>query len=168
MIIVKTNLMPKNLKGKKKDYFGTGNPDIKLFGQYINESCVHFINKDKINELLSYLIISLNNGFYNKLTKEKKGKKELSPKKINNLIFENVLGKENSNVYKNFFDFQNKIFSFSKTVNTNNEENKEELNMNENSNNSNKEIKDFIKDFSEYYIKIIETLVKKEEKNFFK
>ena len=44
--------MPKNLKGKKKDYFGTANRDVQIFGQYINESCVHFINKDNQSAFL--------------------------------------------------------------------------------------------------------------------
>jgi len=166
--------MQKNLKSKKKDYFGTVNRDVQIFGQYINESCVHFINKDKINELLSYLLISLNIGFYTKLIKEKKGKKELYPKKLHNLIIETILGKENSEIYKNFFDFQNKIFCFSDNNKLNNEENKvdldakEENNQNQNSKENENKIKDFIKNFSDYYIKIIEDLVRKEEKNFFK
>ena len=172
MIIVKTNLMPKNLKGKKKDYFGTANRDVQIFGQYINESCIHFINKDKINELLSYLIISLNIGFYSKLIKEKKGKKEFFPKKLHNLIIETVLGKKNSENYKNYFDFQNKIFCFSNNNKLNNEENKVDSNINEEENNLNikeneNKIKEFINDFSDYYIKIIEDLVKKEEKKIF-
>ena len=45
---------------------------------------------------------------------------------------------------------------------------KEENNQNQNSKENENKIKDFIKNFSDYYIKIIEDLVRKEEKNFFK
>ena len=98
--IVRTRLLYNFLRSKKKPLFSGGNV-IEEDGEYIEESCDHFLEKEKCIEVLENLILGLTKQFYSEIVNMNKSNNE---KKENPLfLFEVVFGKDLAMKYHELF-----------------------------------------------------------------
>ena len=113
--IIRTQLMIKSLKARKKDYFGDGTSNVEE--EYAKESCDHLLGKENSVEIISYIFSCFINGFFNKVlqdknNKNKNKKKEILFKEKPELVFDTILGKGSLEKYKDYYDSNLKVFSF--------------------------------------------------------
>jgi hypothetical protein len=113
--IIRTQLLIKNLKARKKDYFGDGTSNVEE--EYAKESCEHLLGKENSVEKISHIVSCFINGFFNKVlqdknNKNKNKKKEILFKEKPELVFDTILGKGSLEKYRDYYDSNLKIFSF--------------------------------------------------------
>ena len=113
--IIRTQLMIKSLKARKKDYFGDGTGNVEE--EYAKESCEHLLGKENSVEKISHIVSCFINGFFNKVlqdknNKNKNKKKEILFKEKPELVFDTILGKGSLEKYRDYYDSNLKIFSF--------------------------------------------------------
>ena len=98
--IVRTRLLYNFLRSKKKPLFSGGNV-IEEDGEYIEESCDHFLEKEKCIEVLENLILGLTKQFYSEIVNmnESNNEKKESPL----FLFEVIFGKDLAMKYHELF-----------------------------------------------------------------
>ena len=89
--IVRTRLLYNFLRSKKKPLFSGGNV-IEEDGEYIEESCDHFLEKEKCIEVLENLILGLTKQFYSEIVNMNKSNNEKKESPL--FLFEVVFGKD--------------------------------------------------------------------------
>ena len=174
--IIRTNLMAKNLKARKKDFFGDGSSNVEE--EYAKEACDHLIEKDKFLEKLSYIFSCFINTFYLKVFQDKnknKGKKkEILFKDKPDLVFDSILGKSTGDKYKDFFDSNSQVFSFVESPkknftdsNSNEDKKEDEKNLNTEPNKISRldiNEKTLINDFKVNFMNCLKKLIVKKNK----
>ena len=98
--IVRTRLLYNFLRSKKKPLFSGGNV-IEEDGEYIEESCDHFLEKEKCIEVLENLILGLTKQFYSEIVNMNKSNNEKKESPL--FLFEVVFGKDLAMKYHELF-----------------------------------------------------------------
>ena len=98
--IVRTRLLYNFLRSKKKPLFSGGNV-IEEDGEYIEESCDHFLEKEKCIEVLENLILGLTKQFYSEIINMNKSNNEKKESPL--FLFEVVFGKDLAMKYHELF-----------------------------------------------------------------
>ena len=98
--IVRTRLLYNFLRSKKKPLFSGGNV-IEEDGEYIEESCDHFLEKEKCIEVLENLILGLTKQFYSEIFNMNKSNNEKKESPL--FLFEVVFGKDLAMKYHELF-----------------------------------------------------------------
>ena len=98
--IVRTRLLYNFLRSKKKPLFSGGNV-IEEDGEYIEESCDHFLEKEKCIEVLENLILGLTKQFYSEIVNMNKSNNEKKESPL--ILFEVVFGKDLAMKYHELF-----------------------------------------------------------------
>ena len=176
--IERTRLLHNFLRSKKKELFSGGNV-IEEDGEYIDESCDHFLAKEKSLENIENLIIGFTKQFYSQTIFQQKKNSEYKNRKISEkpikesplLLFEIIFGKDLGYNYYEKFNYEKGKFLVA-DLKEKKEENKKEsinednlLDKKEESNIEDTKIKqDFFKnmvgDFKKMFIFYIENLLK--------
>lgn len=167
--LTRTKLLYNFLRSKKKPLF-SGSNVIEEDGEYIEESCDHFLDKEKCIEILENLIFGLSHQFYSELFIKKNNNKS-NNKECLLFLFEVIFGKDLAVKYYDLFKFNEGKFILT-NKDENNEEKKEinnkddigtNNNDNENEENS-KNKKEFCNrignDFKNIYISYLDKLIK--------
>ena len=178
--IEKTRLLHNFLRSKKKALFSGGNV-VEEDGEYIEESCDHFLAKEKSVEIIENFIIGLTRQFYCENVLQQKKNVEHKNKKIVEkpikesplFLFEIIFGKELANKYYEMFNYEKGRFIIKglKEVENSDNINKEGVsteNLLENGEESNPEeikikqefIKNIVTDFKNMFIFYLEKLLK--------
>ena len=98
--LTRTKLLYNFLRSKKKPLF-SGSNVIEEDGEYIEESCDHFLDKEKCIEILENLIFGLSHQFYSELFIKKNNNKS-NNKECLLFLFEVIFGKDlNIMIYLN-------------------------------------------------------------------
>lgn len=178
----RTRLLHNFLRSKKKALFSGGNV-IEEDGEYIDESCDHFLAKEKSVEVIENLIKDLTKQFYSEtIIQQKKNNSEYKNRKIVEkpikesplFLFEIIFGKDEAYKYYEMFNYEKGKFIIKGLKNQESKNSKEETsNINNNSDNliekedNPEEIKikqDFFKnivyDFKKMFISYLEKLLK--------
>ena len=98
--IVRTRLLYNFLRSKKKPLFSGGNV-IEEDGEYIEESCDHFLEKEKCIEVLENLILGLTKQFYSEIVNMNKSNNEKKESPL--FLLEVVFGKDLAMKYHELF-----------------------------------------------------------------
>ena len=177
--IQRTKLLHNFLRSKKKALFTGGNV-IEEDGEYIDESCDHFLSKEKSIEVMENLIIGLTKQFYSQTIIQIKKSNEYKNKKIVEkpikesplFLFEIIFGKELANKYYDIFNYEKGKFIIEGLKDAEKKENKEENKNNEitaenNEENAQEELKikqeffkNIVNDFKKVFITYLEKLLK--------
>jgi hypothetical protein len=181
--IERTRLLHNFLRSKKKALFSGGNV-IEEDGEYIDESCDHFLAKEKSIEIIENLIIGLTKQFYSQTIIQQKKNSEYKNKKIIEkpiyesplFLFEIIFGKDLANKYYEIFDCEkgkfiikgldekkehaNNLYSLNNNTNEDNliekkeESNPEEIKIKQ------EFFKNIVNDFKKMFIFYLEELIK--------
>ena len=181
--IERTKLLHNFLRSKKKALFSGGNV-IEEDGEYIDESCDHFLAKEKSVEVIENLIKNLTKQFYSETVIQQKKNSEYKNRKIvekpikesPQFLFEIIFGKEESNKYYEMYDYEKGKFIIKELKNEEAKNFKEDNNNNNNITNSdnliekeeNPEIikikqeffKNTVNDFKKMFVSYLEELLK--------
>ena len=138
--IQRTRLLHNFLRSKKKALFSGGNI-IEEDGEYIEESCDHFLSREKSVDIIENLIIGLTKQFYSETCIQQKKNSEYKNRKIVEkpikesplFLFEIIFGKDLANKYNEMFKYEKGKFIIESL---NNEKNKEFLEKINNLNNN--------------------------------
>ena len=164
--LTRTKLLYNFLRSKKKPLF-SGSNVIEEDGEYIEESCDHFLDKEKCIEILENLISGLLHQFYSEIFIKKKSNNN---KDCLLFLLEIIFGKDLASKYYDLFKLDEGKFIFT-NKGGNNEEKEENnkkdisINNNENKNEENtKNKKEFGNrignDFKNIYISYLDKLIK--------
>ena len=166
--IVRTRLLYNFLRSKKKPLF-TGGNIIEEDGEYIEESCDHFLEKDKSIEVLENLILGLTKQFYSEIFNKNKSHNEKKESPM--FLFEVIFGKDLAMKYHDLFKLDKGKFEIN--YNEKIKEEKKEINNEEKMNNNGEEEEDEEKikirkefshnlgnDFKNIFISYLEKLIK--------
>ena len=178
--IERTRLLPNFLRSKKKALF-SGSNVVEEDGEYIDESCDHFLAKEKSVEIIQNLIIGFTKQFYSQTIIQQKKNSEFKNKKIIEkpisesplFLFEVIFGKDLGNKYYEMFKYQKGKFII-KGLKENDENNilnnvnntddlvekKEEVDPKD-IKIKNDFIKNIITDFKKMFMSYLETMLKK-------
>ena len=133
--IQRTRLLHNFLRSKKKALFSGGNV-IEEDGEYIGESCDHFLAKEKSVETIENLIIGLTKQFYSETMIQQKKNSEYKNRKIVEkpikesplFLFEIIFGKELASKYHEIFNYEKGKFLIKGINYEKSKENLEEIN----------------------------------------
>ena len=111
--IQRTRLLHNFLRSKKKALFSGGNI-IEEDGEYIEESCDHFLSKEKSVDIIENLIIGLTKQFYSETCIQQKKNSEYKNRKIVEkpikesplFLFEIIFGKDSAIKYNEMFKYE--------------------------------------------------------------
>lgn len=176
--IERTRLLHNFLRSKKKALF-SGSNVIEEDGEYIDESCDHFLAKEKSVENIENLIIGLTKQFYSQTIVQQKKNAEFKNKKMIEkpiaesplFLFEIIFGKDLANKYYEMFNYQKGKFIIkglkeedeNSRLNNNNEDllEKKEESSPEEIKIKQEFVKNIVNDFKIMFISYLETLLKK-------
>ena len=180
--IERTKLLHNFLRSKKKALFSGGNV-IEEDGEYIEESCDHFLAKEKSIENIENLIKGLTRQFYSETIIQQKKNCEYKNRKIIEkpikesplFLFEIIFGKDLANKYYEMFNYEKGKFII-KGLNEKIKDNKDDINFINNTDNllekeeeNNPEdikikqefFKNIVNDFKKMFIYYLEKFIKK-------
>ena len=178
--IERTRLLHNFLRSKKKALFSGGNV-IEEDGEYIDESCDHFLAKEKSVEIIENLIIGLTKQFYSQTIIQQKKNSEYKNRKIIEkqinesplFLFEIIFGKDLANKYYEIFDYEKGKFRikginekkeinnfYSNNTNEDNLIDKKEENNPEETKIKQEFFKNIVNDFKKMFVFYLEELIK--------
>ena len=178
--IERTRLLHNFLRSKKKALFSGGNV-IEEDGEYIDESCEHFLAKEKSVEIIENLIIGLTKQFYSQTIIQQKKNSEYKNRKIIEkqinesplFLFEIIFGKDLANKYYEIFDYEKGKFRikginekkeinnfYSNNTNEDNLIDKKEENNPEETKIKQEFFKNIVNDFKKMFVFYLEELIK--------
>ena len=178
--IERTRLLPNFLRSKKKALFSGGNV-VEEDGEYIDESCDHFLAKEKSVENIENLVIGFTKQFYSQTIIQQKKNSEFKNKKIIEkpitesplFLFEIIFGKDLAYKYYNMFKFKKGKFviegleekdenSILNSMNNYGDlREKKEENISEDIRIKQEFTKSIVNDFKKMFVSYLETLLKK-------
>ena len=115
--IERTKLLHNFLRSKKKALFNSENT-LDGDGEYLDESCDHFLSKDKGVEVIESLIVGLTKQFYSESIIHQRKNMDYKNRKIVEkpikespmFLFEVIFGKDLANKYYDMFNYEKQKF----------------------------------------------------------